>query len=101
MIEVAINLGRKKFIEQLIRLGARVDIVSQASGFAPPHLAAHNGEFNLLRLFLIDRDNSDVNIKAAEFKKGYSPLHIAAEKGHWTASSSSLILMRLMLMQRT
>lgn len=82
LIEIAINLGRKKFIEQLIRLGARVDIVSQASGFAPPHLAAHNGDVDLLRLFLHDRDNSDVNIKAAEFKKGHSPLHIAAEKGH-------------------
>jgi len=81
LIETAIKLGRKKFIEHLLRLGARVDVVSQASGYAPPHMAVEKGDVDLLRLFLHDRDNSDVNIKAANFKKGFSPLHIAAEKG--------------------
>jgi len=81
LLETAINLGRRKFIEHLLRLGVRVDIVSQASGYAPPHLAVEKGDLDLLRLFLHDRDNSDVNIKAADFKKGLAPLHIAAEKG--------------------
>eukprot|EP00090_Calanus_glacialis_P040329 TRINITY_DN7028_c0_g1_i6.p1 TRINITY_DN7028_c0_g1~~TRINITY_DN7028_c0_g1_i6.p1 ORF type:complete len:1012 (-),score=240.18 TRINITY_DN7028_c0_g1_i6:85-3120(-) len=81
LIETAINLGRRKFIEHLLRVGARVDVVSEASGYAPPHLAADKGDLDLLRLFLHDRDSCDVNIKAADFKKGFSPLHIAAERG--------------------
>ena len=44
LIEIAARLGRRKFLECLLTVGARVDIVSQASGYAPPHLAAHTGE---------------------------------------------------------
>ena len=78
---MALGLERKRFVECLVQVGARVDIVSQASGFAPPHLAAQNGKADLLKLFLADIDACDVNIRAAEFQRGYSPLHLAAEKG--------------------
>ena len=82
LIEIAVRLGRRKFLECLVKVGARLDILSQASGFAPPHLAAHNGDVELLKLFLQDPDMCDVNIRAAEFQKSYSPLHLAAEKGN-------------------
>ena len=78
---MALSLGRKRFVECLVQVGARVDIVSPASGFAPPHLAAQSGEADLLKLFLADIDACDVNIRAAEFQRGYAPLHLAAEKG--------------------
>ena len=82
LIEVALSLGRWRFVEVLVNLGARLDIVSSASGFAPPHFAAVNNRPELLKLFLKDPDACDVNIKAAEFQSGYSPLHLAAERGH-------------------
>ena len=82
LIEVATTLGKRKFIECLVKVGARLDVVSQASGFAPAHQAADRGDVELLKLFLNDPDMCDVNIRAAEFKKSYAPLHLAAEKGH-------------------
>ena len=82
LIETALTLGgRKQFVECLVNVGARLDIVSPASGFAPPHLVAAGDHIDLLRLFFKDQDECDVNIKAAEFQKCYSPLHVAAEKG--------------------
>ena len=36
---------------------------------------------DMLKLFYQDQDACDVNIKAAEFQKCYTPLHLAAEKG--------------------
>ena len=44
----------------------------------------------MLKLFYQDQDACDVNIKAAEFQKCYTPLHLAAEKG-------SLECLRLLL----
>eukprot|EP00092_Neocalanus_flemingeri_P011811 GFUD01012735.1.p1 GENE.GFUD01012735.1~~GFUD01012735.1.p1 ORF type:complete len:1017 (-),score=227.49 GFUD01012735.1:262-3312(-) len=82
LIEIAILLQKAKFVEQLVKVGARLDVVSQASGFAPPHLAIEKGDPNLLKLVLSDQENSDVNIKSADFKRGISPLHLAAEKGN-------------------
>ena len=34
-----------------------------------------------MKLLLSNRDECDVNIRAAQFKGGYTPLHIATEKG--------------------
>ena len=82
LIEIATTLGKKKFLQCLIQVGARLDIVSQASGYAPAHHAAERGDLELLKLFLSDPDKCDVNIRAAELKKSYTPLHIAAELGH-------------------
>jgi len=82
LLEIAIILEKKKFVETLVYAGARLDIVSQASGLAPPHLAAERGDLELLKLVYKDLDECDVNIKAAAFKRGYSPLHISAENGH-------------------
>ena len=86
LIETAINLGRRRFVECLVSIGARVDLVSQASGFAPPHQAAEQDKIDLLKLFFKDPDACDVNLKAAEFQRSYTPLHVAAEMG----SSESL-----------
>ena len=61
--------------------GARADLVSSASGFAPPHLVADKNHLDLLQLIFRDQDAVDVNIKAAEFQKSFTPLHVAAEKG--------------------
>eukprot|EP00090_Calanus_glacialis_P031314 TRINITY_DN5156_c0_g1_i2.p1 TRINITY_DN5156_c0_g1~~TRINITY_DN5156_c0_g1_i2.p1 ORF type:complete len:1017 (+),score=254.13 TRINITY_DN5156_c0_g1_i2:291-3341(+) len=82
LLESAILLQKTKFVEQLVKAGARLDLVSQASGFAPPHLAIEKGDANLLKLVLSDQENSDVNIKSADFKRGISPLHLAAEKSN-------------------
>jgi len=82
LLEHAILQKKTKFVEQLVKAGARLDIVSQGSGFAPPHLAIDKGDPALLKLVLSDQDNSDVNIKSADFKRGISPLHLAAEKSN-------------------
>jgi len=81
LLEIAILLQKTRFVEQLIKAGARLDLVSKASGFALPHLAIEKRDTNLLKLVLGDQENSDVNIKSADFKRGISPLHLAAEKG--------------------
>jgi len=81
LLESSILLQKTRFVEQLVKAGARLDLVSLASGFAPPHLAIEKGEAHLLKVVLSDQDNSDVNIKSADFKRGISPLHLAAEKG--------------------
>ena len=52
----------------------------QDSGLAPLHLAVLAKDSALLRL-LINDDKADVNIRAAGFKKAYTPLHLAAENG--------------------
>jgi len=81
LLEIAILQKKTKFVEHLVKAGARVDLVSEGSGYAPPHLAVEKGDPSLLRLVLSDKENSDVNIKSADFKRGISPLHLAAEKG--------------------
>jgi len=81
LLEIAIKSKKTKFVQNLINAGARVDIVSQSSGYAPPHFAVEHNDAQLLKLLLSNRDECDVNIKAAQFKGGYTPLHIAAEKG--------------------
>merc|ERR1711892_184754 len=81
LMEIAIKTRKIKFVQNLINAGARVDIVSQASGYAPPHLAVEQNDAQLLKLLLGNRDECDVNIRAAQFKGGFTPLHIATEKG--------------------
>ena len=80
LLEVAIELKKPEFIAQLLRAGARQDILGEGSGLAPIHLAVLNGDTALLKLLLTD-DAVDINLKSAAFKKAYTPLHFAAEKG--------------------
>ena len=44
-------------------------------------MAAKNNKIDLLKIFLKDPDACDVNIKAAEIQRGFTPLHVAAENG--------------------
>ena len=81
LIEVAIKTRKTKFVQNLINDVAHVDIGSQASGLAPPHLSVEQNDSQLLKLLLSNRDECDVNIRTAQFKGGYTPLHIATEKG--------------------
>jgi len=81
LIEIALKSKKPKFVQNLVNAGARVDIVSQVSGYAPPHLAVEQNNAQLLKLLLSNRDECDVNIRAAQFKGGLTPLHMATEKG--------------------
>ena len=55
-------------------------MVGQGSGLAPLHLAILAEDIQLLSL-LIGDTGSDVNLRAADFKRAHTALHMAAEKG--------------------
>jgi len=80
LLETAIELRKAEFIAQLLRVGARQDVLGEGSGLAPIHLAVLNNDTALLKLLLTD-DGVDINLKAASFKNGHTPLHLAAEQG--------------------
>ena len=80
LIEVAIKTRKTKFLQNLINAGARVNIVSQASGYAPPHLAVEQNVAQLLKLLLSNRDECDVNIRAAQFKAIYPSSYCNRER---------------------
>ena len=52
LLEVAIELKKPEFITQLLRAGARQDVLGEGSGLAPIHLAVLNGDTTLLKLRL-------------------------------------------------
>ena len=80
LLEMAIELKKPEFITQLLRVGARQDVLGEGSGLAPIHLAVLNEDTALLKLLLTD-DSVDINLKSALLKKAFTPLHFAAEKG--------------------
>ena len=67
---MAIELKKPEFITQLLRVGARQDVLGEGSGLAPIHLAVLNGDTALLKLLLTD-DSVDINLKSALLKKAF------------------------------
>ena len=89
LLEVAIEQKKPEFITQLLRAGARQEVVGEGSGLAPIHHAVRNGDTALLQQLLTD-DGVDINLRSADLMKAFTPLHFAAEKG-------SMACLRLLL----
>ena len=79
LLETAITTpDRSHFVPILVEAGARADLVGGASGMSPLHLAAEAGDPKLLEVLLTDA-GADINVRAADRKGGWGPLHFAAQ----------------------
>ncbi len=67
----------------LSRPGIKVNAALTVEGTTPLHAASRRGDAELVRL-LLSRDDVHVNAVAAD---GATPLSLAADHGHWLASS--------------
>ena len=79
LLETAIKTAdRSHFVPVLLEAGARADVVGGASGMSALHLAAEAGDPKLLEVLLTDA-GADINVRAADRKGGWGPLHFAAQ----------------------
>ena len=79
LLETAIKTAdRSHFVPVLLEAGARADLVGGASGMSALHLAAEAGDPKLLEVLLTDA-GADINVRASDRKRGWAPLHFAAQ----------------------
>ena len=79
LLETAVlTPDRARYVEVLVAAGARADLVGGASGLAPLHLVARAGDPASLAVLLTD-PGADANVRAADRRGGWGPLHFAAQ----------------------
>ena len=79
LLETAIKTAdRSHFVPVLLEAGAKADLVGGASGMSALHLAAEAGDPKLLEVLLTDA-GADINVRASDRKRGWAPLHFAAQ----------------------
>ena len=70
-----------------------------ATGLAPAHLCVTTSQPRMLALLLAAEDR-DVNVRAAQFKGGHTPLHMAAERGELALAAQLLTMHNISFMLR-